>query len=125
MKKIIAILLSTILLCSISFQTVSASEIETEKESSYIEFIHEEGISDELKTKIENHLLGKSYPETRSFWCTILGHSIVETLSTKITHKVNATEPRCLEETYNIKTCQRCEYTTSELIYRNSIFCCS
>lgn len=125
MKKFIAFLLSAILICSLSFQVASASDFETEKESTYIEFIHEEGISDELKTKIENHLLGKSTPETRGWMCGVLGHSLVTTTSTKITHKVNSTEPRCLEETYEVQACERCDYTTSTLIASDYIYCCS
>jgi hypothetical protein len=125
MKKFIAFLLSAILICSLSFQVASASDFETEKESTYIEFIHEEGISDELKTKIENHLLGKSTKETRGLWCTLLGHSLVTTTSTKITHKVNATAPRCLEEIYEVQTCERCDYTNSTIVSSNYINCCS
>lgn len=125
MKKIISILLCAVLLCSLSFSTVYATEVESENEEAFVEFIHEEGISEELKAKIENHLLGKPSVESRGILCTIFGHDLVSTITTQITHKASATAPRCLEETYEVKTCEDCDYVNSTLISRGYIYCCS
>ncbi|MBO7253701.1 MAG: hypothetical protein J6V36_00180, partial [Clostridia bacterium] len=75
MKRIISILICSILLLSLSLSSVSASE--TASEENHIEFIFEDDLSDELKAKIEAHLLGESTnPNARGFLCNIFGHDL-------------------------------------------------
>ncbi|MBE6648640.1 MAG: hypothetical protein E7614_03870 [Ruminococcaceae bacterium] len=124
MKKIISILICSALLFSLSFSSVSAEE--TTCEETHIEFIFEEGLSSELKTKIEAHLLGESTnPNARGFWCNLFGHDLVESTTTQVTHKVNASAPRCLKEIYEVEACEDCDYVKSTLIAQSYINCCT
>ena len=54
----------------------------------------------------------------------LFGHKYVEENVTTITHCVRATQPRCLQENFLIKTCSRCDKTTTELISSFYITCC-
>ena len=124
MKKFTCILLCLILFFSFSFSTVSASEATSKDE--HIEFIFEENLSDDLKAKIEAHLLGEpTNSNTRGILCTIFGHDLVTATTTKITHKVNSNAPRCLKETFKVEACEDCDYTTSTLMNSTYINCCS
>ena len=124
MKKIISIFICSVLLLSLSFSTVSAEEATTEE--THIEFIFEEDLSDELKAKIEVHLLGESAnSNARGIWCNIFGHDLVASTATQITHKVQSTAPRCLKDVYKVEACEDCDYVKSTLISSTYIYCCS
>jgi len=124
MKRIVSILICSALLLSLSLSSVSAAE--TTSEENRIEFIFEDNLSDELRAKIEAHLLGESTnPNARGFLCNIFGHDMVASNTTQITHKVRATAPRCLEEIYKVEACEDCDYVKSTLISNNYIHCCS
>ena len=128
MKKIISFLLCAIIACTFSLSaTAKENSVEnTFEEKEVIEFIHEEGISEELKAKIEHAILyGNSNDNARGILCTIFGHDLIETQSTTITHKARTNTPRCLEKIYEIKTCEDCDYTESTLIQSRYIYCCS
>ena len=124
MKKFTCILLCLILFFSFSFSIVSASEATSKDE--HIEFIFEENLSDAIKAKIEAHLLGEATnSNARGFSCSIFGHDLVTTRTTKITHKARNEAPRCLKEIYEVKACEDCDYITSTLINSSYINCCS
>ena len=129
MKKIISILISSVLLFSLSFSTASASEAITENtsaENATVEFIFDEGLSEELKAKIEAHLLGESKnSNSRGILCDIFGHDLVATNTIQVTHKVRATSPRCLEDVYKVEACEDCDYVKSTLISSDYIYCCT
>ncbi len=56
--------------------------------------------------------------------CIILGHKYnVETV-TATKHKVNATAPRCLEETYEVRVCSKCGDTQQTLLRSRYKNCC-
>ena len=55
--------------------------------------------------------------------CRVLGHIYSSEIVTVITHRARDTQPRCLEKTLKINTCQRCGYVESDLISRTFIFC--
>ena len=122
MKKIISILICSVLLLSLSFSTVSAAE--TTSEETHVEFIFEDELSEELKAKIEAHFLGNSV-NSRGILCTIFGHDLVSTSATQITHKVKTSAPRCLQEIYKVEACEDCDYVKSTLISSAYIYCCS
>ena len=124
MKKIISFLLCAIMAVTCSFSVLAAETPDTYEEKEIVEFIYEEEISPELKAKIEAHLLGES-KNSRGILCTIFGHDLVTTATTKITHKARTTAPRCLEETYRVETCEDCDYVKSTLIASSYINCCA
>ncbi|MBQ8015862.1 MAG: hypothetical protein IJ264_06740, partial [Clostridia bacterium] len=56
--------------------------------------------------------------------CTLFGHKLESSVITTITHKAKATDPRCLEETYDTEACTRCDYANATLICSEYISCC-
>ena len=126
MKKIISFLLCAIIACTCSLSALAKNEtINSPEEKEVIEFIYEEEISEELKAKIENHLLNGDAQNARGLGCVLFGHDIVTTYSTKITHKAKTTAPRCLEEVYEVEACEDCDYVKSTLLSSKYIHCCS
>lgn len=105
---------------------LATEEVQTcSEETEIIEFIYEEEISDELKERIENHLLNGENRESRGILCTIFGHDLITTNTTQITHKAKASVPRCLKETYKVETCEDCDYMKSTLVASQYIYCCA
>lgn len=56
--------------------------------------------------------------------CNIFGHKNSMEGVTTITHKVSATDPRCLEEFFTITICSRCNESTVERNGMRYIPCC-
>ena len=54
----------------------------------------------------------------------LFGHKYVEENVSMITHCVNPTDPRCLQEKFFIQTCSRCGKTNTEIINSKYISCC-
>ena len=122
--KIISIFICSVLLLSFVFSPASA--LETTHEETYVEFIFEDDISEEIKAKIEAHLLGEHENlNSRGILCNIFGHDLVSSNTTQITHKAKSTAPRCLKEVYKVEVCEDCDYTKSTLISSSYINCCS
>lgn len=61
--------------------------------------------------------------ESRS-WCWLTGHTYVKDAVSVITHKASAYNPRCLEQTYKVTTCKKCNYYDEELLGSIYITCC-
>ena len=62
--------------------------------------------------------------ETYGLMCTLFGHKYVEETVKTITHCVSDTQPRCLEEKFDIGECSRCGDTYSNRISYQYIYCC-
>lgn len=127
-KNIFAILLALTLLTSTFVVPVSAKE-PTVKNTNVEIIIHDE-VSEETKEKIEKYFAsGEPVQDdnaiTYGLTCTLLGHKLETTTVSTVIHKSRASAPRCLKKTYNVDTCTRCDYETSELIRSQYIYCCS
>lgn len=85
--------------------------------------------SEEAKAKIHAHFCENcnkaNTAETRGLTCTLFGHKLETGSTTTITHKVNSTAPRCLEEVYTYEICSRCDYESYLLASSKYIYCCS
>lgn len=66
------------------------------------------------------------YPESTTYGlaCTLFGHSYETSYVTTITHCASDTNPRCLEETYEVQICKRCDHDITELVNARYISCC-
>lgn len=62
--------------------------------------------------------------QTYGLTCTLFGHKLTNVKSEVITHMVYNTYPHCKREYYNVDTCERCDYTTTELISTEKVGCC-
>ena len=63
--------------------------------------------------------------QTYNLWCTLFGHDYNVTGLYVVNHKVYSAQPRCVEETYKVSVCSRCEHTVKNLTSSRRINCCS
>lgn len=79
----------------------------------------------ETREYVANNLVyGNPQSNTYGIICTLLGHSYESSLVETITHCASDTNPRCLEETYEVQICKRCDHTITELVDVCYISCC-
>lgn len=62
--------------------------------------------------------------QTYGLMCSLFGHKYEESTVGVITHKVRTYAPRCLDETYDVKVCSRCDHQEQTLIASTYIICC-
>ncbi len=81
--------------------------------------------SDQQQEMIANLLV---HPENgvalANLICNIFGHKNTTEGVTTITHKVSATDPRCLRELFTVTICSRCDESTVERNAAYYIPCC-
>ena len=129
MKKIIALILVVVSLfsvLSISVYAEEANETTITVTVNETVFIFDASTSEEFRNKAIAHYFNHDDDgaETYGLTCTLFGHKLESSYMTTITHKVRATDPRCLRETYNTEVCTRCDYTNPILIGSEYITCC-
>lgn len=56
--------------------------------------------------------------------CWLTGHKTKTQYVTVITHKVNAKEPRCLKQLYEVTICENCSYQEETLVSTTYYACC-
>ncbi len=106
-----------------SIMTNAQTDIDINNE---ITFIYEENTPDYIKEKIAADFTGEtSDVAVAGLTCTLFGHNLDTGTVTTITHKVSATAPRCLDETFNYEICSRCDYSNYTRISMGYIYCCS
>lgn len=128
MKKIIALMLVVISVFSVMSISVYAEDTANNSVTVTVNettFIFDADTSEDFRNKaISNYFNPENDGATYGLTCTLLGHKLESSVMTTITHKVRATDPRCLRETYNVEVCTRCDYTNPILIGSSYISCC-
>ena len=128
MKKTVSIILVAIMMLSAALNISAygdASNIHTFGNISVI-FEDDSALTFEEQAATAKMIIAKSNGDatTYNLLCTLFGHTYdVETVTT-VTHKVNSSAPRCLEEHYNMSTCSRCGNQQLEFLYSQYIDCC-
>ena len=61
---------------------------------------------------------------TYNIWCTLFGHDYITSGVTAITHCVESTQPRCLEEYFLVQACEDCDHVIVERTGYSFITCC-
>ena len=91
-----------------------------------VEVVFYDDVSEETAAKIISHFNGENAPDASTYGltCTLFGHKLDYGTTSAITHKVNATSPRCLKETFNYEICTRCDYSKYTLLGSEYIVCC-
>lgn len=126
MKKSLIFILTISILFSMCFTSFASNETYTYEYSNMTVIFDETtpfsaeqrvNIADKLVNNIDN-------TTTYGLWCTLFGHSYVEDDVTTITHCVSETQPRCLEEHFEIGECSRCGDTYTNRISYRYITCC-
>ncbi len=122
MKKIIAILLSTMFI--FGAMSVSANAADS-LEAPHIEFFFEDGTSPEIQSRIIADLTGENEgTATYGLTCTLFGHKLETGSTTQITHNARTTAPRCLRQIYSYEICTRCDYSEFTLVGSTYTSCC-
>ena len=128
MKKIIALILVVISIFSVMSISVYAEDTADNTVAVTVNettFIFDASTSEDFRNKaIANYFNPENDGVTYGLTCTLFGHKLESSVMTTITHKVRATDPKCLEETYNVEVCTRCDYTNPILISSAYIICC-
>ena len=127
MRRKITVTLFAIMLCTAMCINVSASNdyYTYTVGNKTIIFNSDTAFNAETREYVVNYLMhGKPQSTTYGLVCTLLGHSYETSLVTTITHCASDTNPRCLEETYKVQICKRCDHDITELVNVCYISCC-
>lgn len=129
MKKIIAFIMAFVSVLSIFTFSTFANDTAEETVSVTVEntdFIFKFNTSEDFRSKFIADYINPvdDGAETYGLTCTLFGHKLESSLTTVVTHKKSATDPRCLQERYNVEVCSRCDYTNKTLVSSSYISCC-
>ena len=128
MKKIIALVLVVVSLFSVMSISVYADDAKENTVTvtvNEIVFVFDADTSEEFRSKvIANYFSHDEDTATYGLTCTLFGHKLESSVVVTITHNAKSTAPRCLEQTFNMEACTRCDYTTKTLIDATYIHCC-
>lgn len=128
MKKTLTFVLTIIIAFSMCFSVYAQDNTYTyEYGNKTVIFDETTQFSAEQREKIAEYLVNgaeASDAATYGLTCTLFGHKYVVDYVTTITHCVFDTQPRCLEESFEIGECSRCGDTYSERISYGYITCC-
>ena len=126
-NKFAFILIAFVLACLMTFHASAIGGVE-KYEFGNVTVIFDENtkLNDIEKNAIANHLVYGNTDDSSTYglWCSLFGHSYESHMASKITHCVYDTNPRCVEETYEVLVCTRCEDTVSTKIATAEISCC-
>ncbi len=130
-KRFLALLMVLAISVSLFVIPTSAAETENVNNHDHIEiYFEDENLSEEFKAKATAYFLNngenaEDESATYGLTCTLFGHKIKTTTTHIYTHKVKATSPRCIRETYAYDKCERCDYENSVLLSTVYISCCA
>lgn len=82
-------------------------------------------LTDEEKQSVgECIVYGPDNTQTYGLMCTLFGHKNTTEIVTTVTHCVNTAAPRCLEETWEVVVCSRCDHSETTRISHHYLYCC-
>lgn len=128
MRKFICILLVIVCLTCLCTNTSAANKSSNviTIESVEVIFSEQSTLTHEQKYIVAEHLVyGIPDNQTYGLLCNVFGHKYTTEYATTITHCVNSTAPRCLEEYWQIQTCSRCDNVEGIVMDSAYIDCCS
>lgn len=109
MKRIALILLTAICITCFCFN-ISAENSATDIANIEVVFDKTSELSYEQKQIITEYFVNeKNEAQTYGLMCNLFGHKNTTEIVTTITHCASSTAPRCLEETWEVTTCSRCD----------------
>lgn len=127
MKRFILMLMTIVLSMGICFPTFAIESDCNVIIINNVEVIFDSGssLSNEEKQNIAEYLTnGNSDVQPYGLICNIFGHKNTTEYVITITHCVNSSIPRCLEECWEVITCSRCGNTETVRLDYNYIDCC-
>ena len=117
-KRLLASLIVSLLVGAMCFNSSAATAQYTyEFENVTVVFDSDISLDAKGRNMVAEHLVyGTENYTTYGLWCSLFGHTYETHSASKITHCVYDTDPRCLEEIYEVQVCSRCEHTISKLL---------
>ncbi len=132
MKKIISILITAVIL--MTAMTVYSAATESDPatynyqidDTEYTVEFANNNIPAEQQEMIAQKLVGLdgSSAQPYGLGCILFGHDYLYDTVYVIYHKQNKYNPRCKEETYDVKYCEDCDFTEETLVAIGYINCC-
>ena len=130
MKKIISVVMSFLMISLFSVCAFASDDNNiytyVNKGVEYTVDFSESSFSEEKREVIAQRLIGLIDDEVQTYglMCSLFGHKLEEGTVGVITHKVRTYAPRCLDETYDVKSCTRCDYQEKTLVISIYVDCC-
>ena len=127
MKRTILILLVIICMLSLCFHT---SALESNSNTIVLDNMSiiisaDSSLTNEQIDQIINYFSAEPVDiQTYGLICNIFGHKNTTEIVTTITHRVNNSVPRCLNEVWELNICSRCENVDGTVINSYYIDCC-
>ena len=127
-KTMLAIIGCIAFSLSFSANEIVESEIYYPEEDITVVFNENSALSSEQKQFISYKIvsgepIGNDGVSTYSL-CWLTGHDIINEMVTVIEHKVRVSNPRCDKNSYNVESCNKCDYMEYELISEVYYPCC-
>lgn len=132
MKKTVSLLISTLIvmtaLCVVASAESSRNNtytFETE-DTHYTVTFDDNNLSEEQQRIVAEKLVfGKDdSAQTYGLGCTLFGHDYLYDTARVVTHKVRSSQPRCKEDTYDVKYCEDCDFIEETWVDSYYIYCC-
>ena len=131
MKKFISFLMSMLfVMTALCFVASAESVVNTytfeNEDTHYTVTFSGDGLSEEQQQIVAEKLVfgNDDSAQTYGLGCTLFGHDYAYTSVNVVTHKVASSQPRCREDTYEVKYCEDCDYMEETLIASSYIYCC-
>ena len=133
MKKITSLLICILIIMSSMCLLASAAAEEEKTTFEYVidgtkhtVIIDDPSVPLEKKEAIAAALVGVNEDEIMpaNVWCDLFGHDFAYTTAYRIQHEIFPTDPRCVQQTYDVKYCQDCDYAEETLVSNEYISCC-
>ena len=127
MKKVITLFLVIMLISIFSLSAFATSEEIYVYEINNVSIIFDKNDAFDASTReMIAHKLAHDDDAVTPYglMCTLFGHKYEASGVTTITHCVEPTDPRCLEEYFYVQVCTRCEDSIVERTGLSYISCC-
>lgn len=131
MKRIISALLCAAMLASLTLVFASANNGNAVYTfnidgTEYTVSFENSALTPEQQQIIAERLVGISEApaQTYGLGCTLFGHDYITEIATVTVHNVSSTAPRCRRDTYEVKTCEDCDYYKQTFISSVPSYCC-
>ena len=127
MRRIIPVIMAVVLMfctvLNVSADTMVGNTYEIDNVTVVFEF--DSQLSIEQQEKVAQLLVNPEYGISQAnLICNIFGHKNTQEGVSTITHRVSATNPRCLQEHFVVTTCSRCDESTVQRTSFYYITCC-
>lgn len=128
MKKTIIVITTLLLICTFSISSFAITEETYVYNFGATTVIFDENDTWDASTReaVAHRLVygDDDTSATYNLWCNMFGHKYETKGVTTVTHCAQESQPRCLEETFDVSLCSRCQNQVIERTGYCYIYCC-